>query len=277
MARSIREIQAAIIAAKDSDPILGTALTSTSQVAIWRLWTYVVAVCQWTLERLFDVHKDEVTDIIAKQKPHSLQWYVTMAKAFQYGVLLPADSDNYAIVPPADPSVLIISNAAAVELTNLVRIKAAKISGGTLGALSTGELAAFAAYMAKIKDAGVRLECRSDAADVFLPTMVIYYDPLVLKSDGSRIDGTSVSPVKDAVNVFLDSLPFNGVFILNSFIAAMQAVPGVMIANVEHVQAISGSLPADITVKYIPVAGYMALDGVWFDAHVSYVPYSILS
>ncbi len=142
--------------------------------------------------------------------------------------------------------------------------------------MSTDELAAFTAYMGKIKDAGVRLECRSDDADVFEPTMVIYYDPLVLKNDGSRIDGASASPVKDAVIAFLDSLPFNGVFILNSFIAAMQGVSGVVIADVEHVQAISGSMPADITVQYTPVAGYMALNEAWFDAHVSYVPYSVL-
>ncbi len=133
MARSIGEIQAAIIAAKESNPVLGTTLTSTSQAAIWKLWTYVVAVCQWTLENLFDLHKDEVTGIIATQKPHSLQWYVTMAKAFQYGVLLPPDRDTYETVPPADPAVLIVSNAAAVELTNLVRIKAAKTTGGSLG------------------------------------------------------------------------------------------------------------------------------------------------
>ncbi len=274
MARSIAQIQAAIVLQVQSDPTLGPTLTSTSVVAIWKLWTYVVAVCQWTLENLFDAHRDEVAGIIATQKPHSLQWYVTMARAFQYGVALPADSDVYAVVPPADPTVLIVSNAAAVELTNLVRIKAAKILSGTLGALSSGELAAFTAYMAQVKDAGVRLQCTSSAADTFQPTMVIYYDPLVLKNDGGRIDGTAATPVKDAVNVFLDSLPFNGVFILNNFIAAMQAVPGVVIADVQNVQAFYGSVPpVTISVQYTPDAGYMALDATWFGANVSYVAY----
>ena len=274
MARSIAQIQAAIVLQVQSDPTLGPTLTSTSVVAIWKLWTYVVAVCQWTLENLFDAHRDEVAGIIATQKPHSLQWYVTMARAFQYGVALPADSDVYAVVPPADPTVLIVSNAAAVELTNLVRIKAAKIVSGTLGALSSGELAAFTAYMAQVKDAGVRLQCTSSAADTFQPTMVIYYDPLVLKNDGGRIDGTAATPVKDAVNVFLDSLPFNGVFILNNFIAAMQAVPGVVIADVQNVQAFYGSVPpVTISVQYTPDAGYMALDVTWFGLNVSYAAY----
>ena len=275
MARSIAQIQAAIVTQVQSDPTLGPSLTSTSVVAIWTLWTYVVAVCQWTLENLFDMHKDEVSEIIATQKPHSLQWYVTMAKAFQYGVALPPDSDTYAAAPPVDPTVLIISNAAAVELVNLIRIKAAKMVSGSLGALSTIELTAFNAYMARIKDAGVRLQCTSNAADTFQPTMVIYYDPLVLKNDGSRIDGTSTTPVKDAVNTFLDTLPFNGVFVLNSFIAAMQAVSGVVIADVQTVQAFYGSVPpVVIDVQYTPDAGYMALDSAWFAGNVSYVAYT---
>jgi len=274
MARSIAQIQAAIVAQVQSDPTLGPSLTSTSVVAIWNLWTYVVAVCQWTLEHLFDTHKDEVWGIIATQKPHSLQWYVTMAKAFQYGVALPADSDTYAVIPPADPTILIVSNAAAVELVNLVRIKAAKMVSGSLAPLSVMELTAFTAYMARIKDAGVRLQCTSGTADTFQPAMIIYYDPLVLKSDGSRIDSTATTPVKDAVNTFLDTLPFNGIFILNSFIAAMQAVPGVVIADIQSVQAFYGSVtPVAIDVQYTPDAGYMALDTTWFAAHVHHIPY----
>ena len=274
MARSIAEIQAAIIAEKETDPILGPTLSSSSQVAIWKLWTYVVAVCHWTLENLFDLHKNEVDYTIATQKPHSLQWYVTKAKAFQYGVPLPVDSDVYETIPPADPSVLIVSNASAEEFTNFVRIKAAKMISGSLGALSSAELTTFKAYMSKIKDAGVRLECASDDADIFQPNLTIYYDPLVLKSDGSRIDGTSATPVKDAVITFLDNLPFNGIFILNSFIAAMQSVPGIVIADVEHVQVFRLGTAIPVTVQYTPNAGYMALDTAWFDAHIAYIPYS---
>ncbi len=121
MARTIAQIQASIIAAKTADATL-SGLTSTSQSAIWLLWTWVVATTQWTLENLFDAHKNEVASIIGTQKPHTLQWYVAMAKAFQKGVLLQPDTDVYEIVPPPDPDVLIIAYAAAVELTGMVRI-----------------------------------------------------------------------------------------------------------------------------------------------------------
>lgn len=274
MARSIAQIQAAIVAAKDADGTL-SGLTSSSMTAIWLLWTYVVATCQWTLENLFDAHKNEVAGIIATEKPHTLQWYATMAKAFQFGVSLPAGSDTYAVVPPASLTVLVVQFAAAVELTNLIRIKVAGLTGGVLGPLSITQMNAFTTYMGLIKDAGVRLQCTSSVADTFQPTMIIYYDPLVLDATGARLDGTEPTPVKDAINTFLGSLPFNGVFILNNFIAAMQAIPGVTIADEVSVQVFYGMVaPVVIAAKYVPDAGYMALDNVWFAANVSYVAYA---
>src|SRR6185437_7509442 len=108
MARTISQIQQSIIDAKNADPVLSLLLTSTSNVAIWTLWTYIVAVCQWTSENLFDQHVAEVNNIIATMKPHTLQWYVTMAKAFQFGYSLPADNDTYDNTG-IDPSVITAS------------------------------------------------------------------------------------------------------------------------------------------------------------------------
>ncbi len=276
MARSIAEIQSGIVTSVQSDTVLGPLLTSTSGTAIWYLWTYIVAACQWTLENLFDTHKNEVAGIIATQKPHSLQWYVSMAKAFQYGIALPPDSDVYAIVPPVDPTVLIISNAAAVELVNLLRIKVAKLVSGSLSPLSSGELTAFTAYMAKIKDAGVRLQCTSGNADNLQLALNIFYDPLILNADGSRVDGTETTPILDAMNAFLDNPPFNGVFMLNSMIAALQAIPGVIIGQPVTVQANYGATPyLPITTQYVPDAGYMKLDATYFNANITYAPYTL--
>jgi len=271
MARTIAQIQAAIVAAKNADATL-VGLSSTSNVAIWLLWTYVVAVCQWVLESLFDAHKAEVQGIIATMKPHSLQWYVTMAKAFQYGYSLPAGGDVYSPVAPAGDASLIVANAAAVDLGNLVRIKAAKLSAGVLGALSGGELTAFAAYMALVKDAGVRIECTSGAPDNLQLQLKVYYDALQINAAGQRIDGSENTPVMDAINVFLDNLPFNGLFVLNQMIAAILAVPGVVNCEVVLAQANYASTPyVAVPVEYTPDAGYMVLDEVYFGANVVYI------
>jgi hypothetical protein len=229
-----------------------------------------VAVCTWTLENLFDFHKKEVTDIISTQKPHTLQWYVKMAKLFQYGVALPDDGDTYAL-PSEDPAIVIVKHAAAVELTNLVRIKVARQSGASLGPLGTAELTAFAAYMNGIKDAGVRLQLTSGNPDNLQLALNIFYDPLILSAGGERLDGSSTTPVKDAVNAFLTSLPFNGLFVLNQLIAALQAIDGVRIGRVVSAQANYASTPyVPIEVEYVPDTGYMALDESYFNANISY-------
>lgn len=270
MARTISQIQAALVAAKSADTTL-SGLSSTSNTAIWLLWTYIVAVCQWTLENLFDAHKAEVTSLIALQKPHSLQWYVSKAKKFQYGISLPPDSDEYEIVPPVDPNVLIVKYAAAVELVNLVRIKVARLTGGVLAPLLPLQLTAFSAYITRVKDAGVRIQVTSGNPDNLQLKVAVFYDPLILNANGSRLDGTSTTPVKDAINDFLEHLPFNGLFVINNLIAALQEVEGVRIAEIVSAQAnygLTSYLP--VTYEYLPDAGYMILDSLYFDTYVTY-------
>jgi len=252
MARTIADIQQTIIAAKNADTTLA-GLNSSSATAIWLLWTYIVAVCHWTLENLFDAHRKEVADLLEASRPHTLQWYVPRAKQYQHGDTLPPDSDVYA-TPTTDPAVRIIQFAAAAELTTLVRIKAATLAGGTLAPLTSGQLTAFAAYMQQIKDAGVRLQVTSGSPDVLRVAVRIYYDPLVLDSSGARLDGTAATPVKNAVKQFLTTLPFNGLFILNSLVGAIEAVEGVRIAEIVLAEATYASLPfTPVTVEYLPM------------------------
>lgn len=273
MARTREEIQAAIIADKEANTVLNSNLTSTSLAAVWLAWTYVVSVAVWTLEKLFDTHKAEVAALIAAAKPHTVKWYVTMAKKYQHGDTLPYDSDVYDPVS-IDPAVLIIAQAAAVEFYNLLRIKVAKASGGTLAALSSPELAAFSAYMHRIKDAGVRLQLTSGDPDDLKLELTVYYDPLILSATGERLDGTATTPVKDAINNYLENMPFNGLFVLNKLIAAIEAIEGVEIGHVESAEANYAATPyVPITVEYIPDAGYMTLNEVFFDANVTYVPH----
>ena len=47
MARSIQEIQTLIYQAKAQEPALNE-LNSTSKVAIWRLWVYIISVAIWS-------------------------------------------------------------------------------------------------------------------------------------------------------------------------------------------------------------------------------------
>lgn len=277
MARTITEIQNEIIEQVAINPVLSTLATSTSKTAIWRNIANVVATVIWTVETLFDLHRTETDAKIAALKPHSLQWYAGKAVDFQYGYSLPADSDVYDNTGEDETEVensKIVDYAAVVEQERGLRIKVAKDDGSDLVELSNPELSAFIEYMKRIKDAGVRLSITSGPADSLKLSLDVYYDPLVLNSEGERIDGFSSEPVQDAIKKYLKNLPFNGVFVVQSLIDVLQQVEGVKIAHVASVLARYGLLPfQSFSVKYVPDSGYLRLSDD-SDLTINFIAYS---
>jgi hypothetical protein len=272
MARTIAQIKAAIIAAKNADTLLST-LSSTSAAAEWNLWTDVVAICQWTLESLFDIHTKEVDDIISNLKPHTLQWYINKAKAFQFGDALQTDKDMYAVI---DTAKQIVDFAAASEENNGLRIKVATSNGSQLQALNTNQLTALNNYMNLVKDAGTRLYISSGPADRLQANLTIYYNPLVLDNTGSRLDGTANTPIQDAISSYLAALPFNGLFVPNFFIQYLQNIAGVVICKANSINGSYGAMPLQqINYQYLPDSGYLAID-ILNDLSLSFIPHNPL-
>jgi hypothetical protein len=276
MARSITTIQNNIIAGVAANATLSPLLTSTSRVSIWRLLALVVATAIWTLETLFDIHVAGVNETISKLKPHSLRWYAEKATAFQFGYNLVDDADYYdntGIDETTIEASKVVAYAAVVEQDRGLRIKVARDTGD-LAALTAPQLEAFEEYMKRIKDAGVRLNITSSAADELKLNIELYYNPLVLNSAGGRLDGTVSEPVQDAVKEYLKNLPFNGVFVLQNLIDVLQLVDGVKIAHLVGAQARYGLLPfQSFAVKYLPDAGYLRIPNPG-DLTITFIPYS---
>lgn len=272
MARTIKQIQDALTAAKDADPVMSVELTSASKVAVWKLWTYIVAFCQSVLEFLFDKHKAENDTNLANQRAHKLQWYVLKAKYFQYGHVLIDETDTFAEI---DEAAQIVAEAAAVEVNNRIWLKlATDTGGGVLGAIPEDQLAVIKVYFDIVKDAGVRIDITSTAADDLQLQLEIYFNPLVLLADGSRIDGTNPAPVKDAINTFLKTIPFNGVFVLNRLIDAIRAVEGVFDCLCPLAQARYAALPYEVfTLEYAPNSGHLLIDETFLDSNIAYIPH----
>ena len=246
-----------------ASPFLGPLLTNNSAVAIWLLFIDIVAECAYSLELLFDYFKADVNEIIAAKNPHTERWYAEKAKAFQLGQSLPADTDSYDNTGLSESAIAaskIIAYAAVVEQVSGIRVKVAKKSGSDLGPLTTPELTAFKAYMQRVKDAGVRLNITSSIADALLLALRIKYDPQVLYATGARIDGTSTSPVKDAIKAHLLALPFNGIFSIQKLVDSLQAVEGVLDLSVDAVQAKYGALAfTSVNIEVIPDSGYLRI------------------
>jgi len=278
MARTIAEIQQAMIDAIQADPVLAPVSTSTSLTAIWRLWTRIVATAQYTVEVLFDTFKAEVNELLAVLKPHSLRWYANKAKQFQYGFNLALDSDTYdntGFTQDQIDASMIVKYSAVTEAEGRLRIKVAT-ENTDLAPLSSPQKDAFAEYMSRIKDAGVRINIESQVADKLKLGLKIYYDPLILDSAGSRIDGTESEPVQKAVNSFLKNQPFNGVFVLAYLVDALQKVEGVVIPHVESCLTQYGAFPfVTVNVQYLPDAGYMRFENTG-DLTIEFIPQSQL-
>lgn len=260
MARTITQIHEALIAAKQARPELAV-LTSTSQVSMWRLWLYIVAVAVYTHELLFDAHKAEVLDIISRLKPHTLKWYAEKARAYQHGYNLPPDTDRYdnsGLTTAQVADSLVVDYAAVVDTDTGLRIKLATYNGVDLEALSDEQRAGVVAYMQRIKDAGVRLAITSTVADSLKLTLQIFYNPLVLNETGARLDGGGAFTVQAAIKRYLTELPFNGVFVLAYLVDRLQQVDGVVVPHVLSASARYGSLPfVGFAVEYQPDAGYV--------------------
>ena len=269
MARSIQEIQTLIYQAKAQEPALNE-LNSTSKVAIWRLWVYIIAVAIWSLEKLFDQHRADIDKRLAELKPHTARWYRSKALAFQYGFDLLPDSDKFNNVGHTEEAIeasKIVKYSAVIESKNEGRliVKIAGKQGEQLQPITEPQKQAFEAYLQKIKDAGVRLSVVNYQPDILHLQMKIVYDPLVLDNNGQSIIHAT-KPVEEAIKSYLKRLPFNGELVLAHLIDVLQQAEGVKIPHLVLAQSKNitsgGGYGAfeTIEISKIPTAGYFTID-----------------
>ena len=269
MARTIQEIQTLIYQAKGQEPALDE-LNSTSKVAIWRLWVYIIAVAIWSLEKLFDQHRADIDKRLAELKPHTARWYRSKALAFQYGFDLLPDSDTFNNQGHTEEQIeasKIVKYSAVIESKNEGRliVKIAGEQGDTLQPITDAQKQAFEAYLSEIKDAGVRLSVVNYQPDILHLQMKIVYDPLVLDSNGQSIIHAT-KPVETAIKDYLKRLPFNGELVLAHLIDALQQAEGVKIPHLVLAQSKNITSSGDygafetIEISKIPTAGYFTID-----------------
>lgn len=271
MARTIEEIQGRILTAIASDQALSIQLTSTSKVAVFRLFAYIIASSIWLLESIIDNHKKEIDTALYEQKSGTPRWYRNMSLAFQYGFDLLEDSDKFDNTGYTDDQIeasKIIKYCSVKESieSNRLTIKVAGESGDALEPLDDTQITAFLQYMSEVKYAGVKLNVVNNPADKLLLNMQIYRDVLVIDENGvSILNGDK--PVEKAIRSYMKTLPFDGVLVLNDLIAHLRAVEGVDDANITIATSsiydtATSSYTAfqPINVKTIPIAGYFEIE-----------------
>lgn len=247
----------------------GTAWNSVfSSVSIENLLLYVVAVAIYVLEGLMDVHRQEVEEEIAQMGAHSPKWYRDRALSFLKGVALMPDTDKYDTTGMSEGDIeaaQVVKYAAATENleSSLLTIKVASESGGKLCPLDEETGTQLHAYLAEIKDAGVRINLVNTHADQYSCTVDVYYNALLTA-------GSVQAACQKAVERYIGNLPFNGEYTNMDLVDALQAVNGVMVVEFKAASVVvSGeSTQRMIDARYRPVAGYMSADVLTFNMKV---------
>jgi len=273
MARTIVQILDAIIDEKENRTALDLLvpnpddaqtflddLTTTSKVAIWRLMFFVIASAIFTHEKLFDIHKTAVEALADTLIPNTARFMREEALKFQFGDTLQFINLKF-VYPVIDTTKQIIKRAAVVETGGQVIVKVAKLVATLPEKLTSSELNAFSVYINSIKSAGTQLAIISDDADLLKIAYNIHYDPQILENDGESIAIPTTFPVEDAINKFIQDLPFDSVLNLTELTDAIQAVSGVEDpVNTLAEGRITGGVFATIVREYTANAGHMKID-----------------
>lgn len=263
MARSITDIQNEIIAAVQADPNL-TGLNSPSAVAIWRLWTRIIAASLETEEQLNDLFRLELEQLAREAVPGTADWLQKRVLEFQYDALNPqivTVIDGKATYSTVDENLRIVTRAAVVEQSNgRVLVKVAKDDGaGGLDPLSAAELLALTGYLDAIGFVGIPIDSLSLNADrVRFNALNVYYlrqyDPTIVQAD-----------IITAIDDYLKDISvtnFDGTITKTDLIDAIQAVDGVVtltdVVTFPVLRPFSTPAPGGIgvTIKRSTTAGY---------------------
>lgn len=224
MARTVAEIQAQIIATKEAQPELAI-YQSDSKRAIWRLWTFVMAVAIAIFEQLMDLYVATIEALVAKSPGASTLWVQDKMFKFQYSATDPQIVqlvDLVPVYPVVDANKRIITACSVTtDVTNTVSVKVAK--GNPYQALSAPEKTAAQAYIDTIGVAGINYVVKSQAADKIMIDADIYFQ--------GQYSAVIQQAVIDTLNAYLQQLSivnFNGSIKMSDLEGVIRNVTGVV-------------------------------------------------
>jgi len=254
MARTSQQIYEAMIADKANYPSLGV-LSSTSEVAIYKLILRIVAGAIAVLEQFFDIQKTEVQSIVDGSPFMTDRWVAAKALEFQDGDSLEVTDSYQVVYETEDPSKRIVTVASCrTDGFGAARLKVAKGQLGSYQSLDPAELSRFQEYIQAIAPAGAQIAIQSLDADRLKAAFSIYYDASL------PVDSVEEA-VRSAIDSFLVLRPFNGLFRSSQLIDAVQAVDGVVDVVVDSIEARADTgTYTSVSRIYQPESGYMVLD-----------------
>lgn len=217
-----------------------------SVVSVETCLIYIVATCANALEKLFDLFRKEVDDIVANERYGHKGWYETKAREFHY-----TDQNTQEEVYP-------ITQVSCEEQNFGIKLKVAKGEPGSLAALEAIELTAFEYWMNRQKPAGIPIRYWSRDADSLWLTMAVFYDPV--KMDAEHVNES----VNDAITEHLQSIDFNGVFSTTALVDDLQKLEWLTLVEIHEVHSQANGYQYESQIeegtRHVPVSGWYVLD-----------------
>lgn len=244
-------------------------INSGSIVSPWRLFLWLVASAQHTLEVLWDSMVSEMNSIAASAAVGNTAWYAAQVLLWQngYSLLWNSNTYRYYYSDTTSPDAVASRIAAKVSVNEVVNsnfdgvlIKVAKSIGGVLAPLDNtlgSELTSLTTFVGRIKFAGIETSVISLAPDDLLLNLDIYYDGTLDLVDFQ-------TTFNAAIQAFITSIPFDGVLHINDLIDAIRAIPGSKdpgaVINYVQAKADSDIVYTSVIESYNPASGYFVLD-----------------
>jgi hypothetical protein len=237
--------------------------SSGSKVANWRLWLWIVAVASWVIENVVDNRVAEISAIINGLRPHTLEWYEAETLKWQYGhelIWINEDHWDYLVDDPANRIVAAVS-ASTNDMGEVV-IKVAKLDGAYLQPLTTGEVEGLVAFWKKWKDAGVKLQIVTAAANVLKIQATVVRNRLVLAQDGTLLRNSAINPLTDALADYIDHVPFNEIIRITDIEAAAKMAEGITDFVITSLEIRPDDIVDWVVVnrEVIPSSGFARID-----------------
>lgn len=237
--------------------------TRFSLVSLENILFGIFAACAYVVESLFALHRTEVDEVAAAAQVATIPWYYAKVMSYQHGDALVLDGETMAYGYEEDaPERRVVKYAAVRDQGTWLQIFAAAEKDGCPTPLTEEQLTGLTAYVDRVKIAGVSVSITSEAAAAIRVQAVVFVDPLVLNTDGSRIiDGSY--PVRDAIDAYLAGVVYGGNLNKTKLVDAIQEVPGV--ADVQ-LDAVYYSTDGGATYTEVTDKNYQAPGGCFVSA-----------
>lgn len=265
MARTVEEIKAQAIAAKEADITL-SGMTSTSLVSLWNNLFYIPALMINLFEQILDIFKADIENTVENNYVGTPKWIRLKSLEFQYSATVPqileineTNPGTYKIAYPViDPSLRIITRVTAdTDFNKIVNIKVAK--GEPPIQLTGPEETAYNDYLKEVEPAGVEYNVINAVSDKLYLEGEIFYN------------GQYIAVIQDnveaAINAYLSGIDFNGKIQVIELEKAIKAVPGVADLKIKNMWLRANAIPlvdafkmvdnnAVVLISLVPYSGY---------------------